>query len=250
MAARLRRQLLRKTSVKGQVPGLQLRRTLRELTGKNVEDGEILRALLDHGVLVDREELSRYLDSFRSPYTGLVSVCKFIEALEPGAYEFVFPTNKPCAGANLIAVKKEVKLSDRDTDPHMFEGECLGGKHRTKYTRIGHREVSDQEVRNCLRQALANRLATDGALSTNFFKELRECDTGHEGMIGQEQFKMFLFKMGLKVEAGGNLERLWRTMAGDADKMDLMRVSQILTSDFENVPRKSREKIRDHFEFR
>ena len=46
------------------------------------------------------------------------------------------------------------------------------------------------------------------------------------------------------------LERLWRTMAGDADKMDLMRVSQILTSDFENVPRKSREKIRDHFEFR
>jgi len=56
--------------------------------------------------------------------------------------------------------------------------------------------------------------------------------------------------MGLKVEAQGNLERLWHTLAGDVDRIDLLRLSELLTSDFESVPRKSRETIRDVFHVR
>ena len=129
MQARLRRQLLRK-SVKGVAPGVQLRATFDPLTGKDVQDDEILRMLLDHSVLIDREELSKYLNNFRSPVSGLVSVTKFVEALEPEAYDLVFPTSAPVAGAglNLVTIKREDSLMDRDTDPHMWEGTWLHGK--------------------------------------------------------------------------------------------------------------------------
>ncbi len=254
-AARLRRQLLRKT-IKGERLPVQLRRVFSALTGRDVQDAEIARALVDYGVLIDVKELSKYLNTFRSPYTGLVSAQKFIESVEPQMYEYVFPTTKACGGADLISVKKEVQLSDRDRDPHMWEGLRLPGNHLTvgfdtiKHNRVGHREVSDQEVRNCLRQSLANRLASDGARRTNFLKELRECDTSHAGLIGIDQFNVFLLKIGLKVEAEGNRERLWHSLVGDADTIELMRLSEILTSEFENVPRKSRDKVREKFAFR
>ena len=260
MQARLRRQLLRK-SVKGVAPGVQLRATFDPLTGKDVKDDEILRMLLDHSVLIDREELSKYLNNFRSPVSGLVSVTKFIEALEPEAYDLVFPTSAPVAGAgvNLVTIKREDSLMDRDTDPHMWEGTWLHGKRQmprqlegpiTLYNRIGHRECSDQEVRNCLRRALAKRIAHDSAQKTNLFKMLRSIDSSRDGKIGPAQFNVFLLKMGLKVEAEGNLERLWRTIASDANVVDIMDLADVLTSEFESIPRKPRDKIRDKFKFR
>jgi len=253
--ARLRRQLLRKT-VKGEASNRQLRHVFSALIGREVQDFEIARALVDYGVMIDAQELSKYLNTFRSPYTGLVSAHKFIESLAPQAYDYVFPTAKACARADLLAAKKEVQLIDRDRDPHMWEGLRLPGNHlkvgsdTIKYNRVGHREVSDEEVRNCLRQALANRLASDGAQRTNFLKELRECDTSHAGLVTVEQFHVFLLKIGLKVEAEGNLERLWHALVGDADTIDIVRLSEILTSEFENVPRKSRDRVRDKFAFR
>ena len=253
ITARLRRQMQRRAT-KGEAPGVQLRNIFQALMCREVPDSDILRALMDYGVLVDRDELSRFLNNFRSPYTRLVSVHKFIEAIEPEAYEYVFPTLKDVGGADLVKVKREVALNDRDRDPHMWEGCWLhgkfGGSTFTRYNRIGHREVSDQEVRNCLRKSLATRMAHDGATQTNLLKELRECDTNLQGAIGAEEFKVFLFRVGLKVEAAGNLERLWHAIAGDSERLELIRLAEILTSDFEGVPRKSRETVREKFQFR
>jgi hypothetical protein len=249
MTARLRRQLLRK-SFQGEAPGKQLRGVFGTLIGRDVQDSEIVRALLDHGVIVSKEELTKYLTNFRSPYTGLVSVYKFLEALEPEAYDFVFPTAKPVAAADLSTVKKEVPLIDRERDPHMWEGTWLHGNNHTKYNRIGHREVSDQEVRNCLRKALASRISHDGVDRVNVYKELRASDSSHEGMIGIDEFKVFLLRIGLKVEVEGNLERLWNSVTGGADRIDMMNLSEMMSSEFETIPRKSRGTIRDKFKFR
>ena len=41
-------------------------------TGTDANDVDIMRALVEHGVMVDAAELSRYLDCFRSPYTGVL----------------------------------------------------------------------------------------------------------------------------------------------------------------------------------
>jgi hypothetical protein len=248
MTARLRRQLLRK-SIKGLAPGVQLRNAFGSLLHNEVTDGEILGALLDHGIIVDRDELTKYLKPFRSQFSGRVSVPKFIEALEPQAYEYVFPSFKDVGAGALTGVKKEVNLGDRERDPHMFEGIWLPLGKFTNYNRIGHRTVSDQEIRNCLRKALASRIAHDGA-QTNIYAELRACDASQDGNLGVEQFRAFLYKIGLKVEAEGNLERLWHCIAGGAERLDIMALAEVLTSQFEHVPRKPRETIREKFAFR
>ena len=261
MTARLQRQLLRK-GVQGEAAGVQLRKTFGSLLGQHdVLDADVLRALLDHGVVVDKKELTKYLDNFRSTYSGRVSLRKFIEVLEPEAFHFVFPTHKDVGGGGSFGgAKIEVNLGDRDADPHMYEGIWLPMGKFTNYNRIGHREVSDQEVRNCLRRALAMRLCHDGGVGSggsstnlsqqNIIKELRECDSQKNGTLGIEDFKRFLLKLGLKIEERGNVERLWFCLAGQQQRLDIMQLADKLMSDYEGVPRKSREQVREPVTFR
>ena len=82
------------------------------------------------------------------------------------------------------------------------------------------------------------------------YKELRASDSSHEGMIGIDEFKVFLLRIGLKVEVEGNLERLWNSVTGGADRIDMMNLSEMMSSEFETIPRKSRGTIRDKFKFR
>mmetsp|Transcript_24850 Transcript_24850/g.39010 ORF Transcript_24850/g.39010 Transcript_24850/m.39010 type:complete len:131 (-) Transcript_24850:176-568(-) len=76
----------------------------------------IKRKLVDCGILMQDHDLERVLEFYRSVFTQKIQLRKFIEDVDPGAYDHIFPTHKIVSAADLQKVKKEKALASSETD--------------------------------------------------------------------------------------------------------------------------------------
>mmetsp|Transcript_24848 Transcript_24848/g.39003 ORF Transcript_24848/g.39003 Transcript_24848/m.39003 type:complete len:184 (-) Transcript_24848:1110-1661(-) len=148
----------------------------------------IKRKLVDCGILMQDHDLERVLEFYRSVFTQKIQLRKFIEDVDPGAYDHIFPTHKIVSAADLQKVKKEKALASSETDG---------------------------EVRNLFRTALLKRASHDGV--ENLIAELRKKDSQRSGRITRSDFNALLHQLGLKVGTPKNLKRLWNAIAGPTE---------------------------------
>jgi hypothetical protein len=136
MLARIKRQLVRK-GPSGVPAGHQLREVLSALLCQSdVNLGDMRRAFVGVGILIDDGDLDRLMNLYRSPAHPTMRLAQFIEDIDDKAFDFVFSTGN-VAGASLQRVQKEL--------PAPAEPDAL--------------------IRNKLRRVLKRRMDQDGAKS-------------------------------------------------------------------------------------